>query len=116
MTEAITSVLDKIETEQAAVISVSSKANSLEFLQTVYRNPALALPVRMRAAMACLPFEQPKLAVTAVVTEQDFATLLEQRIKNMERVNNGNARTIEAPPVETKPPLPRLADRRFRRF
>jgi hypothetical protein len=73
MTGEIASVLDKIEAKQAAVISVSSKANSLEFLQTVYRNPALGLPIRMRATIACLPFELPKLAVTAVVTNQDFA-------------------------------------------
>jgi len=63
--------------------------------------------------MACLPFESPKLAVTAVVSDQDFASLLDERIKNMERVNNG--RTIDAKPVpqvEVKPPLPRLP-RRF---
>jgi len=38
----------------------------------------------MRAAIAALPFESPKLAVTAVVSEQDFATLLDQRLKRME--------------------------------
>ena len=88
----------------------------LSFLKAVYMNADLPLSVRMRAAMACLPHTSPRLAVTAQVNEQDFATLLDQRIKNMERINNGNARTLEAPPVETKPPMPRLADRRYRRI
>ena len=88
-------------------------SRALEFLQAVYCNDQLPLVVRMRAAMACLPFESPKLAVTAVVSDQDFASLLDERIKNMERVNNG--RTIDAKPVpqvEIKPPMPRLP-RRF---
>jgi hypothetical protein len=56
-----------------------------------------------------------KLAACSTMSEQNFAEALE-RLQNMERVNNGNARTIEAPPVETKPPMPRLADRRYRRL
>jgi hypothetical protein len=92
------------------------QANSLEFLQSVYRNPALALSVRMRAAIAALPHEVPRLQVTAQVTDQDFATLLDERIKNMERVNNGLIEAKPVPQVETKPPLPMLADRRYRRF
>jgi hypothetical protein len=93
------------------------QANSLEFLQAVYRNPALGLPVRMRAAIAALPFELPKLAVTAVISEQNFAEALERRLQNMERINNGDV--IEAKPVpqaETRPQMPRVADRRFRRI
>jgi hypothetical protein len=71
----------------------------------------------MRAAIELLPFTRPKLAVTAVVSEQNFAEALERRLQNMERVNNG--KVIEAKPVaqvETKPQMPRVADRRFRRI
>jgi len=98
-------------------MGMMEKANSLEFLQAVYRNPALSLPVRMRAAIAALPHEVPRLQVTAQVTDQDFATLLEERIKNHERIMNGH--TIEARPVpqiEAKPVKPHVADRRYRRI
>jgi hypothetical protein len=37
----------------------------------------------MRAAIACLPFEVPKLAVTAVVSEQNFAEVLERRLRRI---------------------------------
>jgi len=32
------------------------------------------------------PFETPKLAVTAQITEQDFATLLDRRLKRLEEM------------------------------
>lgn len=54
---------------------------SLEFLRAVYWNDKLPLSVRMRAAMAVLPFEHPKLAVTAVMGGKDFASLLEARLR-----------------------------------
>jgi hypothetical protein len=93
---------------------ITDKATSLEFLQAVYCNNDLPLTTRMRAAIAALPFEVPKLAVTAMVNEQDFATLLDQRIKRREQMERSEAKpqTIEAKP----PPLQRLADRRFRRI
>jgi hypothetical protein len=102
-----------------ASLELEPKGTSLDFLQMVYRNASLALATRMRAAMAALPFEAPKLAVTAVISEHDFATLLDQRIQNMERINNGNGSVIETKPVleiETRPPKPHIPDRRFRRI
>jgi hypothetical protein len=71
----------------------------------------------MKAAIAALPFECPKLAVTAVVEGgSDFATRLELACAR-------SAKVIEARAEATKPALPptdlRLAppvpDRRFRR-
>src|SRR5262249_552286 len=75
------------------------------------RNNQLPLTTRMRAAIAALPFEVPKLAVTAVVSEQDFATLLDRRLKRIEEMK---AKAIEATPqVEVKPALPHRHYRRF---
>ena len=72
------------------------------------------------ATTPVLPHEVPKLAVTAQVTEGDFATLLDRRLKRLETLKlleaNG-AMVIDAKPqVETKPALARTNDRRFRRF
>ena len=50
---------------------------ALGLLQAVYRDGALPLGVRMRAAIEALPFESPKLSATAVLTADDFATRLE---------------------------------------
>jgi hypothetical protein len=65
----------------------------------------------MRAAIAALPHEVPKLAVTAVMTDNDFATLLDRRLKRTEEMK---ANAIEATPVIDGEKVD--ADRRFRRI
>ena len=88
----------------------------LSFLKAVYMNVELPLSVRMRAAIELLPFTHPKLAVTALVSEQDFATVLDRRLKRIEEMR---AKVIEAKPaqIEAKPnPMPRIADKRYRRI
>jgi hypothetical protein len=74
-------------------VKISGNYTSLEFLQAAYRCEELSLHVRMRAAMAALPFEYPKLAVTVQTTPQDFAARLDAAIARSER-----ARIIEATP------------------
>jgi len=94
----------------------SPKLDALRYLQMIYRDPQLSTAVRMRAAGLALPFESPKLAVTAVVSEQDFATVLDRRLKRIEEMK---AKVIEAKPaqIEAKPnPMPRIADKRYRRM
>jgi len=51
----------------------------------------------MRAAMACLPFESPKLFATAIIDDRDLATLLDQRLKRIEQM-----KLIEAKPNNEK--------------
>src|SRR5215831_15031309 len=88
----------------------------LTFLKAVYMNVELPLSVRMRAAIELLPFTHPKLAVTAVVSEQDFATVLDRRLKRIEEMKG---KVIEAKPIDGEKVdarlQPRLPDRRFRR-
>src|SRR5262245_29532045 len=85
------------------VIEIPPNGLSIDLLRAVYRNNRLPLPTRMRAAMACLKHEVPSLGITAVVTDQGLAELLERRLKRME-----HAAVIDAKPpqVEVKPPLP----------
>jgi hypothetical protein len=108
-------------------IELGPHAISLDLLQAVYRCSSLPLHTRMRAAMAALPHEVPRLAVQALITEQDIATVLDRRIAHYQELQraNGSRQTnklIEAEPVEAepeievKPPMPRIADRRYRRF
>jgi len=91
-------------------------SRALEFLQEVYCNDQLPLITRMRAAIAVLPFESPKLAVTAMVSEQDFATLLDQRLKRMEAMKADAIEARPQPQVEVKPPMSKIADGRYRRL
>jgi hypothetical protein len=88
----------------------------LNFLKAVYMNADLPLSVRMRAAIELMPFMHPKLAVTAVVNEQNFAELLDRRLKRIAEITN--QKTINGNPheIEVKPPMPRLSDRRYRRM
>jgi hypothetical protein len=76
----------------------------------------------MRAAMACLPFETPKLLATAIVNEGSFAELLDRRLKRMEEMKlieakptNKADKIIEGNQVDARLPPP-IPDRRFRRI
>jgi hypothetical protein len=112
--------------EEELVIGVS--ATLLTLLQQVYRNPSLPLPTRMRAATAALPHEHPKLAVTAVVNEGDFADQLEQAIERSRKVSPMMIEakptdTTNAPSDTTRPQVqasnsgkPMIVDRRYRRW
>src|SRR5262249_3438084 len=78
--------------------------NSLDLLQAVYRSNDLPLHTRMRAAMAALKHEVPALAVQALITEQDIATVLDRRIANYERMKLLEAKPIAQPETNQHSP------------
>ena len=79
---------------------------SLRFLQTIYRNPEVPLPVRMRAAGMALPFESPKLAVVTTLNAGDFADQLDRAIERSSRV----MKTIEHQPTQPPSTVAALSD------
>ncbi len=89
----------------------------LNFLRAVYMNAELPLSVRMRAAIELLPFTHPKLAVTAVVSENDFATILDRRLA---RIQQMKTKVVDAKPTngekaDARLP-PSIPDKRYRRI
>jgi hypothetical protein len=88
-------------------------ATAHDLLKIIYQSSDLLLPVRMRAAIAALPFETPKLQVTAQITENNFADLLDRRLRRMEE-----AKLIEyqRPSVTVPLQMPRSSNHLRRRI
>jgi hypothetical protein len=55
------------------VVQPEPEFESENALQAIYKSRVVPLSVRMRAAVEALPFENPKLSATAVMTSKDFA-------------------------------------------
>jgi hypothetical protein len=93
MTETIYQILDRIEA--VPEIEVVPDISSLDFLRAIYRDPNQPMQRRMRAAIAALPFEHPKLAVTVGVNgSQHFAARLEAAIARVSKATIIDARPI----------------------
>jgi hypothetical protein len=96
---------------------------ALDLLQEVYRNPEVPLSVRMRAAMAALPFEMPKLAVTTNVPwSESFAEALDRalvrsQVKVIEHRQDEVAKSAQPAPIPRHgtPRQGPTTDKRFRR-
>jgi|HubBroStandDraft_6_1064221.scaffolds.fasta_scaffold3809042_1 hypothetical protein len=76
-------------------------ANALEYLQSIYRNPSEPDGRRMRAAMAALPFESPKLTAMAIgnMNGETFAAMLDRAILR----SQGNGRNIPQIELSAEP-------------
>jgi class 3 adenylate cyclase len=74
-------------TEQVAepddmVPVVAAEATPLDFLQAVYRNPALPLSVRIRAGVAAAQYVHPRISVVAAAGDpRNIADRLELLIR-----------------------------------
>ena len=91
------------ETEPEIEAVDIGEGDSLALLQSIYRSASRPLAVRLRAAIAALPFEHPKLAVVAKVEGADFADQLDRAIA---RSKAKPPMTIEATPTPTAIPAP----------
>ena len=89
--------------------------DGLEYLQSVYRNPALEQHVRIRAAALAVPFERPKLSAVAQAGPDDFADMLERTRRNRlardaeyaqreDRITTRERQLGLAPPADDNPP------------
>jgi hypothetical protein len=56
---------------------------ALEYLQSIYRNPAESDGRKLRAVIEALPFESSKLSSVAMghFTKEDFASMLDRAIQ-----------------------------------
>src|SRR5262249_13689466 len=115
MMETIGTVLDRIEAQQAMSLQLKPDAISLDLLQAIYRNSSLPLTVRLKAAIAALPHEVPKLMATAIINENSFAEILDRRLKRIAEEKVIEARPTNAEKVDIRLPPP-IPDRRFRRI
>jgi hypothetical protein len=93
------SILGELEGLTAAEPSTAVDGrSSLAFLQAVYRCTELPLSVRMRAARDALPYEHPKLQVTAVLDgTEDLGARLSRAIQRSAKVIA--LRAIEHEPI-----------------
>ncbi|MGB5182218.1 MAG: hypothetical protein WBO12_08535 [Xanthobacteraceae bacterium] len=100
-------------TEAGTQEGVETEIKALGYLQSIYRNQMEATPTRMRAAIECLPFENPKLSATAIAAfdGQTFAGMLERCIERSKQPPQLNGWAEPLPPEEAKKPMSR-----YRRF
>jgi len=101
---------------------VGEATSSLALLKAVYADPLQPLHRRMRAAIAALPFEHPKLAIVANVGPS-YADALEEAIRRQRSIGGPPATVIEAAdegdsprgggtePGHIRPQQPRQQDR-----
>ena len=73
------------------------RVNSLEYLQKIYRDPTQPTPVRMRAAIEALAFENPKLSAVGVgyLESNTFAERLDRAIDASNRAKVIEGRVID---------------------
>jgi len=59
--------------------------NSLSYLRRIYRDPGQPIPVRMRAAIECLQYENGKVPATQNTAAEDKVKKMEILLQRIER-------------------------------
>jgi hypothetical protein len=82
---------------EAGEQELPEQVNSLEYLQHIYRDPTQPTPVRMRAAIEALAFENPRMSAVSVgyLDGNTFAEKLERAIRASEKVIECRATEVE---------------------
>jgi hypothetical protein len=62
-------------------LEVAADATPLDFLQAIYRNPKQPMSRRLRAATEAAQYVHPTFKAMAMVSGNDFAAILERRMK-----------------------------------
>ena len=99
MLDSVTAALGTEDEPEA--IDLAPGETSLSFLQKIYRSRAQPMSRRLRAAMAALPHEHPKLGIvaTANLNGETFAAMLDRAIERSGKAED--IKQIEAAPTPT---------------
>jgi hypothetical protein len=97
---------------------------ALQLGQALYRCKSLSWRERWHIGKHILQFESPKLGIQAVVNEQDFAGILERRLRHQAQLEATNGQPQPKPteqpidPPQIDPPRSHSVtnDKRFRRM
>jgi hypothetical protein len=83
-------------------LQLAPDATPLDGLRAVYTNGKIPLPTRLRAMVEAAPYVHPKVAVTASIGGEDFAVMLETRLRKINggKINAEKAKLIEAPKID----------------
>ena len=97
-----------------AGVQLSEGADALDYLRSVYTDPLQSTYVRLKAAIEALPFERPKLAVTAVIDGNDFEGRLKRAIERSGKLIEAKPTApIESVPIAgSSPRHPAVPDRK----
>jgi hypothetical protein len=101
--------MDNLRKSQISTV-IGTDIDAYTYLRQIWNDYLQPVHIRLRAASIGIEFERPRLQVSAQVSNTDFASLLDQRIKRYQEMKmiQHQPQTVEA--------LPRIPDRRFRRI